>query len=61
MRQCSGGTEWIISLKGKNKPQPVLNDSFLRGLKEFFAKLCQGDSYTEPLFQEIDKEKHLLP
>ena len=56
MRQCSGSTEWIISLKGKNKPQPVLND-----LKEFFAKLCQGDSYTEPLFQEIDKEKHLLP
>ena len=44
----------------KNKPHPVLNDSFLHGRKEFFAKLCQGDSHTEPLFQEIDKEKHLF-
>ena len=24
----------------KNKPQPVLNESFLRGLNEFFAKRC---------------------
>ena len=29
---------------------------FLRGLNEFFAKLCQYGSYTEPSFQEI----HLL-
>ena len=45
----------------KNKPQPVLNGSFLRGLNEFFAKLCQDDSYTEPSFQEIDREKYLSP
>ena len=37
----------------KNKPQPVLNKSFLRGLNELFEKLCQYDSYTEPSFQEI--------
>ena len=37
----------------KNKPQPVLNESFLRGLNEFFAKRCQDDSYTEPSFLEI--------
>ena len=45
----------------KNKPQPVLNGSFLCGLNEFFAKLCQDDSYTEPSFQEIDREKNLSP
>ena len=45
----------------KNKPQPVLNEGFLRGLNQFFAKLCQDDSYTEPSFQEIDREKHLSP
>ena len=45
----------------KNKPQPVLKESFLRGLNEFFAKLCQDDSYTESSFQEIDREKHLSP
>ena len=45
----------------KNKPQPVLNESFLRGLNECFAKLCQDDSYTESSFQEIDREKRLSP
>ena len=44
----------------KNKPQPVLNESFLRGLNEFFANVCQDDSYTEPSFQEIDRENHLI-
>ena len=43
------------------KPQSVLNKSFLRGLNDVFAKLCQDDSYTEPSFQEIDREKHLSP
>ena len=38
-----------------------MNESFLHGLNEVFAKLCQDDSYTEPSFQEIDKEKHLSP
>ena len=45
----------------KNKPQPVFNEGFLRGLNEFFAKLCQCNSYTEPSFLEIDKEKYLSP
>ena len=45
----------------KNEPQPVLNESFLRDLNGFFAKLCQDDSYTEPSFQEIYREKHLSP
>ena len=44
----------------KNKPQPVLNGSFLRGLNEFFAKLCQDDSYTEPSFQEINMQYNCL-
>ena len=33
--QCSVGLK-----KQTNKPQSVLNRSFLRGLNEFFAKLC---------------------
>ena len=45
----------------KNKPQPVLNESFLRGLNKVFAKLRQYDSCTEPSLQEIDREKHLSP
>ena len=38
-----------------------MNESFLHGLNEVFAKLCQDHSYTEPSYQEIDKEKHLSP
>ena len=45
----------------KYKQQPVLTESFLRGLNEFSPKRCQDDSYTEPLFLEIDGEKHLSP
>ena len=37
----------------KNKPQPVLNERFLRGLNEFSSKRCQDDSYSKPSFQEI--------
>ena len=45
----------------KNKLQPVLSKSFLCGLNEFFAKLCEDDSYTEFSFREIDSDKHLSP
>lgn len=45
----------------KNKPQPVLSESFLCGLNEFFATLCQDDSYTKSSFQEIGSDKHRSP
>ena len=47
------GFQSSVGLKKQtNKPQSVLNKSFLRGLNEFFAKLCQDDSYTKPSFQD---------
>ena len=33
----------------------------MRAYELWIANLCQDDSYTEPSFQEIDKEKHLSP
>ena len=63
--ETTGATKWWRRVDNisqwKNKPQPVLNESFLRCLNKFFAKLCQDDSYTEPSFQEVDREKHLSP
>ena len=39
----------------------ILSGPQAHHLNEFFAKLCQDDSYTEPSFLEIDREKYLSP
>ena len=61
--ETTGNMQWWRRVNNvsqrKNKPQPILTESFLRGLNEFLAKLCQDDSYMEPLFLEIDGEKYL--
>ena len=56
---ADSGIDYCSSQR-KNKPQLVLGGSFLSGLDEFLAKLCQHVNYLELTFHEVDEVRPRL-